>query len=83
MPITLETKSTEQLLAEADELIQKNNSEHLEDLEEEHHLRFQKHAKKLQEIKSVVLAKPRRKERWSPFPRPKECTRPSLILLRP
>ena len=40
MPTTSETKSTEQLLAEAEELIQKINSEFIEDLEEEHRLQF-------------------------------------------
>ncbi len=57
MPTTLETKSTEQLLAEAEELVQKFNSEFIEDLAEEHRLQFQKHAQKLQEIKSVVQKK--------------------------
>ena len=59
MPTTLETKSTEQLLAEAEELVQKFNSEFIEDLAEEHRLQFQKHAQKLQEIKSVVQKKGR------------------------
>ncbi len=40
MPTTSETKSTEQLLSEAEELIQKINSEFIEDLEEEHRLQF-------------------------------------------
>lgn len=57
MATTLESKSTEQLLAEAEELIQKINSEFIEDLEEEHRLQFQKHAQKLQELKSAVQTK--------------------------
>ena len=61
MPTTLKSKSIEQLLAEADELVQKINSEYLEDLEEEHRVQFEKHAQKLQEIKSVVQAKPEEK----------------------
>ena len=57
MPPNLKSKSIEQLLAEADKLVQKINSEFIEDLEEEHRLQFQKHAQKLQELKSVVQAK--------------------------
>jgi hypothetical protein len=57
MPTTLTSKSLEQLLAEADELVQKINSEHLEDLEEDHRLQFEKHAQKLQELKSEVQVK--------------------------
>lgn len=57
MPTTLKSKSIEQLLEEADELIEKINSEHLEDLEEEHRLQFQKHTQKLQDLKSEVQAK--------------------------
>ena len=57
MPTTLESKTLEQLLAEADELVQKINSEYLEDLEEDHRLQFEKHTQKLQELKSVIQAK--------------------------
>jgi DNA-dependent RNA polymerase auxiliary subunit epsilon len=57
VPTTLKSKSVEQLLAEADELVQKFNSEFIEDLEEEHHLQFEKHAQRLQELKSEVKAK--------------------------
>jgi hypothetical protein len=57
MPATVTSKSLEQLLAEADELVQKINSEHLEDLEEDHRLQFEKHAQKLQELKSEVQVK--------------------------
>ncbi len=57
MPTTSKSKSLEQLLAEADELIQKINSEHLEDLKEEHRLQFEKHAQRFQELKSEVQTK--------------------------
>lgn len=40
MPATSKPKTLEQLLAEADELVQKINSEYLDDLEEEHRLQF-------------------------------------------
>ena len=54
---TLKTKTLEQLPGEADEPVQKIQSEHLQDLEEEHRLQFEKHAQRLQELKSVVQAK--------------------------
>lgn len=57
MPTTLKSKTLEELLAEADELVQKINSEYLEDLKEEHRLQFGKHAQKLQEFKSEFQAK--------------------------
>jgi hypothetical protein len=58
MVTTLKSKNIEQLLAEADELVQKINSEFIEDLKEEHRLQFEKHAQRLQELKSEVQAKP-------------------------
>jgi hypothetical protein len=57
MPTTVKSKSIDELLAEADELVQKYNSEFLEDLEEEHRLQFEKHAQRLQELKSEVQEK--------------------------
>ncbi|MBI5586703.1 MAG: hypothetical protein HY892_23070 [Deltaproteobacteria bacterium] len=57
MPTTLESKDIDQLLAEADELIEKFNSELLADLEEDHRLQFENHAQRLQEIKSEVQAR--------------------------
>ena len=57
MPTTLKSKSIDELLAEADELVQKYNSEFLEELEEEHRLQFEKHAQRLQELKSEVQVK--------------------------
>ena len=61
MPTTLKSKSVEQLLAEADELVQKINSEFIEDLEDEHRLQFEKHAQRLEELKSEVRPKPEEK----------------------
>jgi hypothetical protein len=61
MPTTIKSKSIEQLLAEADALVQKINSEFIENLEEEHRLRFEKHAQRLQELKSEVRPKPKEK----------------------
>ena len=57
MPTALKSKSIDELLAEADALVQKYNSEFLEDLEEEHRLQFEKHAQRLQELKSEVQVK--------------------------
>jgi hypothetical protein len=57
MPTNLKSKSIDELLAEADELVQKYNSEFLEDLKEEHRLQFEKHAQRLQELKSEVQGK--------------------------
>jgi hypothetical protein len=54
MTTTIESKSTEQLLAEADELIQQIDSDVLKEMKEEHLLQFEKHAQKLKKIKSVV-----------------------------
>ena len=53
----LKNKKLEQLMAEADELIQKINAEFIEDLEEEHRLQFEKHTQRLQELKSEIQAK--------------------------
>jgi acyl-CoA hydrolase len=43
MPKNLESKNIEQLLAEADELIQQINSNAIKDMEEEHRIQFEKH----------------------------------------
>jgi hypothetical protein len=50
-------KTLEELMAEADELIEKINSEFLEDLKEDHRLQFEKHTQRLQELKTEVQAK--------------------------
>ena len=47
----------EQLLAEADELIQQINSDAIKDMEEEHRIQFEKHAQNLKKIKSEVQSK--------------------------
>jgi Skp family chaperone for outer membrane proteins len=57
MPKNLESKNIDQLLAEADELIQQMNSDAVKDLEEEHRIEFEKHAQNLKKIKSEVHAK--------------------------
>lgn len=61
MPTTLKSKSLEQLLAEADELVKKINSEILEDLEADHRLQFENHAQRFEELKSKVQVKTRDK----------------------
>ena len=57
MPKNIESENIEQLLAEADELIQKINSDAINDLQEEQRLQFDKHAQNLKKIKSEVQEK--------------------------
>ena len=57
MPKNLESKNIEQLVAEADELIQQINSDAIKDMQEEHLLQFEKHAQNLKKIKSEVKGK--------------------------
>ena len=57
MPKNLESKNIDQLLAEADELIQQIHSDAINDMQEEHRLRFEKHAQNLKKIKSEVQGK--------------------------
>ena len=57
MPKNLESINIEQLLAEADELVQAINSEAFNDMQEEHRLQFEKHAQDLKKIKSEVQGK--------------------------
>jgi hypothetical protein len=57
MPKKLESIDIEQLLAEADELVQQINSEAINDMHEEHRLQFEKHAQDLKKIKSEVHGK--------------------------
>ena len=54
MPKNLESVNIEQLLAEADELIQQINSDAIKDMQEEHRLQFEKHAQNLKKIKLEV-----------------------------
>ena len=57
MPKNPESKSIEQLMAEADELLKHINSDVVKDMEEAHRLAFEKHAQNLQRIKSEVQKK--------------------------
>ena len=57
MPKNLESKSIEQLMAEADELLKHINSESVNDMEETHRLEFERHTQKFQKIKSEVQKK--------------------------
>ena len=57
MPNNLEPMNIEQLLAEADKLIQQINSDVINDMEEEHRIQFEKHAQNLKKIKSEVQGK--------------------------
>jgi Skp family chaperone for outer membrane proteins len=57
MPKNLESKNIEQLLAEADELIQQINSDAINEMEERHRIQFEKHAQNFKKIKSEVQKK--------------------------
>lgn len=57
MSKNLESKNIEQLLAEAEELIQQINSDAINDMQAEHRLQFEKHAQNLKKIKSEVQGK--------------------------
>jgi hypothetical protein len=54
MPKIPESKSIEQLMAEADELVRQINADILKDMEEAHRLQFEKHAQKLEEMKAAI-----------------------------
>jgi hypothetical protein len=62
MPNNLESMSIEQLLAEADELIQKVNSDVIKDMKEEQRLQVEKQAQNLKKIKSEVQSQIKKKE---------------------
>ncbi|MFA7013368.1 MAG: hypothetical protein WC202_10490 [Desulfobacterales bacterium] len=62
MQKTLEPKSIEQLLAEADELIQQIRSDAIKDMEEERLLEFEKQAQELKRIKDEVQSRKEKKE---------------------
>ncbi len=47
----------DQLLAEADELIKKINADAIKDMQEEHRIQFEKHAKSLRRLRSEVQEK--------------------------
>ncbi|MFO7666813.1 MAG: hypothetical protein R6V76_09360 [Desulfobacterales bacterium] len=57
MTKNIESKSIEQILAEAEELIQQINSDVLDDMEEERRLQFEVHAQNLKKIKSEIQRK--------------------------
>lgn len=52
-----ESKSIEQLMAEADELIRQINADAIKDMEEAHLLEFEKHAQNFKKIKSEITFK--------------------------
>ncbi len=54
MQTTIENMDVDQLLAEADELIQKINSDAIKDMEEVHRLQLEKHAQRLKDLRSEV-----------------------------
>ena len=62
MPKNLESINIEQLLSEADELIQQINSDVINDMQEEHRLQFEKHAQDLKKIKSEIYGKIEKKK---------------------
>ena len=57
MPNSIDSKNIEELLAQADELLQRINSDSIKDMKEEHRLEFEKHAQKLEMIKSDIRRK--------------------------
>jgi hypothetical protein len=62
MPKNLESKNIDQLMAEADELIQQINYDAIKDMKEEQLMEFEKHAQNLKTIKSKVQAKIEKKK---------------------
>ncbi len=57
MTKNLEPKNIEQLLAEADELVQQIDSDAIIDMKEEHRQQFENHAQNLKKIKTEVMSK--------------------------
>ncbi|MBF0225432.1 MAG: hypothetical protein HQK76_08270 [Desulfobacterales bacterium] len=62
MSKNLDPKNIDQLMAEAEELIQQFNSDAIKDIKEEHRLQFEKHAHNLKKIKSKILGKTENKD---------------------
>jgi len=62
MPVNSESKDIDRLMAEADELIERIQSDLLNEMEEEHRLQFEIHAQKLENIKSEVQGRIDRKK---------------------
>ena len=61
MPKNLESKNIEQLLSEADELIEQIHSDAINDMQEEHRLQFEKHSQNLKKIKSEIQGEIKKK----------------------
>jgi hypothetical protein len=57
MTKNLKSKSIEELMAEADELMQEFNSDAIKDLKEEHRQELEKHVQNFKKIKSKVQEK--------------------------
>ncbi|MBF0549845.1 MAG: hypothetical protein HQK60_04865 [Deltaproteobacteria bacterium] len=57
MEKTFKHEDIEKILAEADEFIQRIDSEAWEDMEEEHRAQFEEHARSLKKLKSEVQGK--------------------------
>ena len=62
MKKNVESKNLDQLLAEADELVQQINSDAVKHMKEEHRLEFEVHAQNLKKIKSEVQGRIDNKE---------------------
>jgi hypothetical protein len=52
-----DSKNIDQLLAEADELVEQINSDVINNMKEEHRLQIEKHAQNLEKIKSEVQSR--------------------------
>jgi len=65
MSTKFESEDIEQILAEADELIQRINSDALGAMKEEHRLELEIHAQKLRKIKAEVEGKIGKKAEWT------------------
>ena len=57
MQTNLEHKKTDELLAEAEELIRQINSDALEYMQDDHRIVFEKHVEKLERIKASAQGK--------------------------
>ncbi|MEE4356283.1 MAG: hypothetical protein V2I97_07415 [Desulfococcaceae bacterium] len=62
MSENMESKSVEQLMAEADELMRQINFDVISEMEEENRLQFEKHVQNLEKIKSGVQGRTEKKE---------------------
>ncbi|MBU0995100.1 MAG: hypothetical protein KJ737_21610 [Proteobacteria bacterium] len=62
MQNNVKSKNTEQLMAEADELMRQFNSDAIKDMKEEHRLQFKKHMQNLEKIKSEFKSGAGKKE---------------------